>query len=85
MFIENRIEKRNETDSCKVDLYIKVDFEKNLLEIIFKRFFRKSKKGTISSAVRKKSYSGQTTVNYKTKHKRLFNLQPKQLFAKLKQ
>ena len=40
-----------------------------MLEIIFKRFFRKSKKGTISSAVRIKSYGGQTTVNYKTKQK----------------
>ena len=44
--------KRNETDSCKtVNLYKRVNFEKNLLEQNFNGFSVQVKVGTISSAL----------------------------------
>ena len=77
MFIENRIEKRNEQ--------IVVYWEK-LVRKIFKRFFRTKSRVTISSGVSNRdiTYNGQ---NKQVWIKGLFNLQPKekQLFAKLKQ
>ena len=39
MFIENRINKRNETDSCILILLMRI-IEKNLLDKITKWFFR---------------------------------------------
>ena len=65
MFIENRIKKRNETDSCKRVKLKKFDFEKNLLFIIKRQVFPYKRSGNNFVTVDRDIYSGQTTVNYK--------------------